>query len=172
MREVPCRLQDLPNLHPRLLWETIGLAAAAVLAGVGGQPPCPFVLHAENIPGFGGGELMLAIDPGPFGDDSILRLRRTFDLARQVELAAIAVAGLALAYTGGYEICDVALRGSAADYLVGDHRSRLEIAGRSRRADLESAWQQKWSRLSQVHDQPCYVFVAEFETLTGRLGFA
>jgi len=50
--------------------------------------------------------------------------------------------------------------------------SRLEIAGRSRRADLESAWQQKWSRLSQVHDQPCYVFVAEFETLTGRLGFA
>ncbi len=31
MREVPCRLQDLPNLHPRLLWETIGLAAAAVL---------------------------------------------------------------------------------------------------------------------------------------------
>ncbi len=172
MREVPCRLQDLPNLHPRLLWETIGLAAAAVLAGVGGQPPCPIVLHAENIPGFGGGELMLAIDPGPFGDDSILRLRRTFDLARQVELAAIAVAGLALAYTGGYEICDVALRGSAADYLVGDHRSRLEIAGRSRRADLESAWQQKWSRLSQVHDQPCYVFVAEFETLTGRLGFA
>src|SRR5271157_6390906 len=84
MREVPCRLQDLPNLHPRLLWETIGLAAAAVLAGVGGQPPYPFVLHAENIPGFGGGELMLAIDPGPFGDDSILRLRRTFDLARVI----------------------------------------------------------------------------------------
>ncbi len=112
MREVPCGLQDLPNLHPRLLWETIGLAAAAVLAGVAGQPPYPFVVHAENLPGFGGGDLMLAIDPGPVGDDSILRLRRTFDLPRQVELAAIAVAGLALAYTGGYEICDVALRGA------------------------------------------------------------
>ena len=64
MREVPCRLQDLPNMHPRLPWETIGLATAAVLAGVGGQPPYPFVVHTENIPGFGGAELMLAIDPG------------------------------------------------------------------------------------------------------------
>ena len=87
MREAACRLQDLPNLHPRLLWETIGLAAASVLAGVGGRQPYPFALHVENIPGFDSGELILTIDPGPIVEESILRLRRTFDLARQVELA-------------------------------------------------------------------------------------
>jgi hypothetical protein len=172
MREVPCRLQDLPIMHPRLLWETISLAGAAVLAGASRRPPYAFVLQVEDIPGFGSGDLVLTIDPGPFSEDSILRLRRTFELARQVELAAIAVAGLALSLTGGHEICDVALRGSAADYLVGDDRYRLEIAGRSRRADLESAWQQKWDRLSQMIQQPGFVLVAEFETLTGRLGFA
>ena len=34
MKEVHCRLLDLPILHPRLLWETIILAGASVLEGV------------------------------------------------------------------------------------------------------------------------------------------
>ncbi len=72
MTEVPCRLEDLPNMHPRLLWETISLAAAAVLGEVSGQAICPFVLHSENIPGFGSGELVLAIDAGRFDGDSIV----------------------------------------------------------------------------------------------------
>ena len=37
------------------------------------------ILEFENVPGFGSGELRLAIDPGPLGEDSILRLRRTFE---------------------------------------------------------------------------------------------
>ena len=172
MKEVHCRLLDLPILHPRLLWETIILAGASVLEGVDRRAPYTFLILAEDIPGFGSEELILTIDPSGYDEESIVRLRRTFELARQVELAAIAVAALALALSGGHEIIDVALRGSAADYLVGDPPSRLEIAGRSRRTDLESAWQQKWNRLSLPSDQPGFVFVVEFETLTGRLGFA
>jgi len=166
MKEVHCRLLDLPILHPRLLWETIILAGASVLEGVDRRAPYTFLILAEDIPGFGSEELILTIDPSGYDEESIVRLRRTF------ELAAIAVAALALALSGGHEIVDVALRGSAADYLVGNPPSRLEIAGRSRRTDLESAWQQKWNRLSLPSDQPGFVFVVEFETLTGRLGFA
>jgi hypothetical protein len=166
MKEVHCRLLDLPILHPRLLWETIILAGASVLEGVDRRAPYRFLILAEDIPGFGSEELILTIDPSGYDEESIVRLRRTF------ELAAIAVAALALALSGGHEIVDVALRGSAADYLVGNPPSRLEIAGRSRRTDLESAWQQKWNRLSLPSDQPGFVFVVEFETLTGRLGFA
>lgn len=166
MKELHCRLLDLPILHPRLLWETIILAGASVLEGVDRRAPYRFLILAEDIPGFGSEELILTIDPSGYDEESIVRLRRTF------ELAAIAVAALALALSGGHEIVDVALRGSAADYLVGDPPSRLEIAGRSRRTDLESAWQQKWNRLSLPSDQPGFVFVVEFETLTGRLGFA
>jgi hypothetical protein len=172
MKEVDCRLQDLPILHPRLLWETIILAAASVMEGADRRAPHTFLILAKDIPGFGSDELALTIDPSGYDEESIVRLRRTFELARQVELAAIAVAALALAHSGGHEIVDVALRGSAADYLVDDPPSRLEIAGRSRRTDLESAWQQKWNRLSLPSDEPAFVFVVEFEGLTGRLGYA
>jgi hypothetical protein len=172
MKEVHCRLQDLPNLHPRLLWETIILAGASVMEGVDRRASYSFLIRAEDVPDFGSEGLILTIDPRGYDKESVVRFRRTFELARQVELAAIAVAALAPAHSGGHEIVDVALRGSAADYLVGDPPSRLEIAGRSRRTDLESAWQQKWNRLSLPSDQPGFVFVVEFETLTGRLGYA
>lgn len=172
MTEVPCRLEDLPNMHPRLLWETISLAAAAALGEGSDDPDRPFTMHVGNVPGFGSDELVFRIDRGRFSGDSVLRFRRTFEPSRQVEMAAIAIAGLAFGRVGPYEICDVALRGSAADYLVGESRYRLEIAGRSRRTDLETAWQQKWNRLSQLPDRPSFVFVAEFETRTARLGFA
>ena len=129
MKEVHCRLQDLPILHPRLLWETIILAAASVMEVADRRAPHTFLILAEDIPGFGSDELALTIDPSGYDEESIVRLRRTFELARQVELAAIAVAALALAHSGGHEIVDVALRGSAADYLVGDTPSRLERRG-------------------------------------------
>src|SRR5262249_35811803 len=56
----------------------------------------------------------------------------------RIELAAIALAGLALYHGGGHEIVDVAVRGSGADYLVDAGRHLLEIAGRSRRSDFEA----------------------------------
>ena len=101
MKEVHGRLLDLPILHPRLLWETIILAGASVLEGVDRRAPYRFLILAEDIPGFGSEELILTIDPSGYDEESIVRLRRTFELARQVELAAIAVAALAFALSGG-----------------------------------------------------------------------
>jgi hypothetical protein len=66
---------------------------------------------------------------------------------------------------------DVARRGSAADYLVDAARHHLEIAGRSRRRDLETAWEQKQPRLLERSQRGCYLCVTEFETFTGRLVF-
>ena len=90
-----------------------------MLEGVDRRAPYTFLILAEDIPGFGSEELILTIDPSGYDEESIVRLRRTFELARQVELAAIAVAALAFALSGGHEIVDVALRGSAADYYPG-----------------------------------------------------
>jgi hypothetical protein len=58
---------------------------------------------------------------------------------------------------GGHEIRDIALRGSAADYLVDESNYLLEIAGRSRRGDFGSAWQQKWQRLTARMGSGFYV---------------
>ena len=80
MKEVQCRLQDLPILHPRLLWETIILAGASVLEGVDRRAPYTFLILAEDIPGFGSEELILTIDPSGYHEESIIRLRRTFEL--------------------------------------------------------------------------------------------
>jgi hypothetical protein len=55
--------------------------------------------------------------------------------------------------------------------LVDDESHLLEIAGRSRRSDLESAWRQKWQRLSDTVGAGFYICVAEFETPAGRLTF-
>ena len=67
MKEVHCRLLDLPILHPRLLWETIILAGASVLEGVDRRAPYTFLILAEDIPGFGSEELILTIDPSGYG---------------------------------------------------------------------------------------------------------
>ena len=80
MKEVHCRLLDLPILHPRLLWETIILAGASVLEGVDRRAPYTFLILAEDIPGFGSEELILTIDPSGYDEESIVRLRRTFEL--------------------------------------------------------------------------------------------
>lgn len=99
------------------------------------------------------------------------RLQRTYESSRLVELAAIAIAGLGLYHGGGHEIIDIALRGSAADYLVGESNHLLEVTGRSRRSDFRVAWQQRWQRLTDRIGRGFYVCVAEFETPTGQLAF-
>jgi hypothetical protein len=89
-----------------------------------------------------------------------------------VELAAIAIAGLALFAAGGHQIRDIALRGSSADYLVDAESYLLEVAGRSRRSDLDAAWQTRWRRLSDRLGSGFFVCVAEFESPSARLAFA
>jgi hypothetical protein len=86
-----------------------------------------------------------------------------------VELSAIAIAGIGLYYGGGHEIVNIAVRGSMADYLVDDENHLLEIAGRSRNSDFGYTWKQKLQRLKNRGVPSFYLFVAEFETSTGRL---
>lgn len=146
--DVPVRLTDLPVMHPELLWETIIAATAAVLGEEAASPPHPFALTVENVPGFGSDECRLLIDPQEVGVKQLAQVRRTYEPSRLVELAAIAVAGLGLHAAGGHEIIDVAVRGSGADYLVDHARHHLEVAGRSRRGDFETAWHPRWERLT------------------------
>jgi hypothetical protein len=99
-------------------------------------------------------------------------VRRTYELSRRVELAAIALTGLALYHGGGHEIVDVAVRGSGADYLVDPAQHLLEIAGRSRQADFEVAWQQRLQRLRARATGSFYLWVIELESPAGRLMFS
>lgn len=155
-------------MHPRLLWDDIA-AAAAVL--VGASADRQLRLELRDIPAFGSEQTTLPIDIGGVPPQTVMRLRRTYDLPRLVELAAIAVAGLALYHGGGHEIVDVAVRGTACDYLVDTSRHPLEIAGRSRHSHFESAWQRKWQRLAERVLGSFYLSVAEFETLSARVTF-
>src|SRR5262245_34631139 len=116
--ECSVRLIDLSSMHPQLLWDEIMAATVAVLGEVCAASPSQIPLTVENIPGFGSGPLQLTVDPSGVSSEQEARVRRTYDAARLTELAAIALAGLALHQTGGHEIRDVALRGSGADYLV------------------------------------------------------
>ena len=169
--DVPVRLIDLPTMHPELLWETIATAAAAVLGPPGIEPPHSFVLAVDGLRGFGTDECRLLIDPGGVSASRVAQVRRTYEASRLVELAAIAIAGMGLHVAGGHEIVDVAVRGSAADYLVDQERHHLEIGGRSRRSDFEAVWRQKWQRLAELWRSGFYLCVAEFEGRTGRLAF-
>src|SRR4051812_12223049 len=100
--DVPLRLLDLPGMHPELLWETIIAATAAVLARPGIEPPFGFALSVEDVPGFGSEECRLLIDPGGVSAQQVIRVRRTYEPGRLVELAAIGVAGLGLHVAGGH----------------------------------------------------------------------
>lgn len=169
--EAVSRLMDLPQIQPLLLWDTIIPATAVVLGAGKRTPPFLLLLTVQNVPGFGSGEIRLLIDPGEIREDLIAQLRRTYDSSRLVELAAIAVTALGLHHAGGHEIVDIAIRGSAADYLVDVTRHHLEIAGRSRRGDFETAWEQRRKRLSVHVGGGYYISVIEFETPSGRLAF-
>jgi hypothetical protein len=169
--DVALSLVELTEMHPLLLWDTIIAATAAVFGEIRPQPPWTLPLTVLNVPGFGSGELRLNVDPTGVLPDRIERVRRTYESSRLIELAAIAVAGAGLRHAGGHEIRDLAVRGSAADYLIDEARHPLEVAGRSRRGDFETAWQQKWQRLAGLAVSGVYVCVVEFESPAGRLSF-
>jgi hypothetical protein len=165
------RLVDLPGMHPNLLWDTIIPATVAVFADIGASAPHSLVLTVQGVPGFGSAEVRLLIDPGSVSPELLAKVRRTYEPSRLIELAAIAVAALGLHRAGGHQIVDVARRGSGADYLVDETHHHLEIAGRSRRRDLDMAWQQKQQRLTVRSGPGFYVCVAEFESPAARLAF-
>jgi hypothetical protein len=168
---VALQLVDLPGLHSRLYWEPIIVATAAVLSRGASTTPHHFALAVEGVHGFGTDVLEIDIGTEDVRPDEVERLRRTVEPSRQVELAAIAIAGIGLHLAGGHQIVDLAVHGSGADYLVDAARVPLEIAGRSRRRDLDLAWQLKEQRLLEQRESGVYICVCEFATLTGRLGY-
>lgn len=169
---VNLRLSDLADMHPSLLWAETAAAAAAVLDSRGFPMPCQFPVDINNVAEFGTGRFNLEISRAGISADHVLRLRRTWDSPRLVELAAIAIAGLALFAAGGHQIRNVALRGTSADYLVDADCHLLEVAGRSRRTDFDAAWQVRWERLLACRSPGFYVCVCEFESPSARLAFA
>jgi hypothetical protein len=165
-------LVGLAEMHPELEWQEITAATAALFDERGLEPPYQFKLDLIDVPGFGSESLHLSIDRAGIPAERIARVRRTYDGSRRVELAAIAIAGLSLYHGGGHEIMDVALRGSGADYLVDSARHLLEVAGRSRRSDFETAWEQRWKRLKERATDSYYLCVIETDTCSGRLQFS
>jgi len=169
--ETATSFADLATMHPELEWNEIAVAAVAVLEERGFEAPFQLHIDAAGVPGFGSETLQFSIARDGIHAPQVERIRRTYDAPRRIELAAIAVAGLALYHGGGHEIVDVAVRGSSADYLVGLSSNVLEIAGRSRRSDFATAWQQKKERLEARSARSFYLCVVEFETPAGRLEF-
>jgi hypothetical protein len=167
--EVACRLSDLVDHHPRLSWADIVASAAATICGqLGGL--VHLRLDCYDIPTVPDRELFLDIECDASHPASIERIRRTYDEARLVEFAAIAVAGLVVYHGLGEQIMDVAIRGYGADYLIGDDRVPMEVAGRSRKRDLESAWSAKVARSARYAKNEFFVCIVEFESMTGKFG--
>jgi len=169
--DIVTALVDLAEMHPELEWEEIAAATVTVLEDRGLEAPFEFPLALTDLPRFGSAEVRLCLNREGIPAGRVARLRRTYDLARRIELAAIAIAGLGLYHGGRHEITDVAARGSGADYLVDDATHFLEVAGRSRRSDLEAAWQQRQQRLADRAAGGFYLCVVELETPSGRLAF-
>lgn len=168
---IKLRLLDLADMHPNLLWDDIAAATVAVFEDRAFAAPYRFHLDVADVPAFGSGPLDLRIVKDGIPERQVSKVRRTFESHRRIELAAIAVAGLGMIAAGGHEIRDIALRGSSADYLVGEENYLLEVAGRSRRADFPTAWEARWQRLAE-RAESYFVCVSEFETPAGRLAFA
>ncbi len=165
------RIADLPLLHPRLLWDDVIAAATYVLSSESVEPFQTCAVDVRDVPEFGSARVDLRVRLSGLPEQRLERVRRTYEPSRMIELAAIAVAGLALYHCGGHEIIDVAARGTHADYLVDDDRRPLEVAGRSRRQDLRPAWKPKWQRLRDRAQEGFYLFVMEFETRSARLAY-
>jgi hypothetical protein len=169
--EIRTGLFELIMLHPRLIWHDLIAAVAAVLGRQTDPALFTFEFTIEGVRTFDDPSLRLVVELKGIDGDHVARLLRTYEPSRLVEMAAIAIAGVVIYHAAHVEIRDMALRGSGADYLVGAAGLLLEIGGRSRRRDLESAWQQKWDNLSQREAGRFFLCVVEFETLTGRLAF-
>jgi hypothetical protein len=167
--DIATSLLALSEMHPELEWQEMAAATVAVLEDRGLEAPFRFHLELIDVPGFGSERLNLAINRTGIPAERVARIRRTYEVSRRIELAAIALAALGLYHGGGHEILDIAVRGSGADYLVDGAHHLLEIAGRSRRADVEVAWQQRLQRLTERSRGGFYLCVIELETPTGRL---
>ena len=169
--EVVSHLVELSTIHPHLEWDDIIAAAVAVLEQDKAHPPFRLELTVENLPTFDDETLLLTILPDYVSPAHVARLRRTYEMSRLVEMAAIAVSGLAIFHAAHLEIRDIALHGSRADYLVGKVGHLLEIGGRSRRGDFGTAWREKWEQLKGTHGSGFFLCVVEFETPSGRIAF-
>ena len=169
--EVVSHLVELSTIHPHLEWDDIIAAAVAVLEQDEAEPPFRLELAVENLPTFDDETLCLTILPEGVSPAHVARLRRTYETSRLVEMAAIAVAGLALFHAALLAIRDIALHGSRADYLVGKAGFLLEVGGRSRRSDFGTAWRDKWEHLKESQGGGFFLCVVEFETPAGRLAF-
>ncbi len=171
MDEFRFQLADLAEMHPRLLWPGIVAATSAVLSER--QPNRPFHMQIEiqDIPGFGSSTGTFVLDSKGISNDHVLKLRRTFESTRLVKMAAIAIAGLGLHFAGNHEMMELAVRGTAADCLVDEARHRLEIAGRSRKSDFTTAWEERHQRLLARPNGGFFICVVEFETPFARLMF-
>jgi uncharacterized protein YbbK (DUF523 family) len=90
--EVPVSLSDIPEWHPRLLWDSLLAATAAVLEETQDQPQPRFPLKVVNVPRFDGGDLTLVVNVADVTAAQVTRIRKTFEPARLVELAAITLA--------------------------------------------------------------------------------
>ncbi|MEX2174092.1 MAG: hypothetical protein WD872_07000 [Pirellulaceae bacterium] len=124
-----------------------------------------------RAPAARGPRLALSVDCEDVSTTDVRRLQRTYGRSRLVELAAVAIAGLAVYHGCGLEIRNVALEGSGPDYLVDPDECHFEVSGRSRASDLAAAWDTRWDRLVAHGYGEFGVCVAEFETLSVRLGF-
>jgi hypothetical protein len=168
-KDISTSLVALPEMHPELEWQEISAATVAVLEDAGLESPYQVAFELTDTPGFGSDGVRLLVDRVGIPVERVARIRRTYEAARRVELAAVALAGLALYHGGGHEILDVSLRGSGADYLVDAARTLLEVAGRSRSGDFESAWTNRLARLKERAVGAFYLCVVEFQTPAGRL---
>src|SRR3989442_9125996 len=104
--EAAVRLTDLSRMHPNLLWDDIATATAAVLQ-VADSSQARIELTVSGIPEFEDEVIQRRIDFAGISADQITKVRRTFERARLIELAAIGIAGIGLSLAGGHEIQDV-----------------------------------------------------------------
>jgi hypothetical protein len=167
---IEVQLTDLYGLHPLLAWDELIGATALVMRE---KKIAPFRCDIEivDVPLFDGDGLQLVIHADGINVGQLAKRKRTIERPRLIENAAIALAGLVIYHACGFEIKDVAFRGSGGDFLVGDAYHLLEVTGRSRRGDFESAWRQHWDRLREAAGAGFFLFAVEFQTPRARLAF-
>ncbi len=168
--EITTSLGELATVHPNLLWPQLTAACVAVLGPAEGAGH-RLEIGLEGIPTFDDGRITLVIQTSGVDPTHTRAITRTFEPSRLVEMAAIVLAGLAVFHVAHLEIRDVALRGSRADYLVGERGYLMEVGGRSRRQDLAAAWREKWGGLIEREGGGFFLSLTEFETPAGRFAF-
>lgn len=170
--KVSANLTDLPKLHSRLHWSSIIAATVAVLKPLSTENSVDIRIEVENCPTYDDSELSIEIDLSKSPKGEVAKVKRTHEPARLVEMAAIAIGALVVYHIGRHTIYRAAISGSRADYLLDQGKFLLEISGRSRKSDFEPAWKGRRNRLRAWADRGWYLFVVEFETLSGRIAFA